>query len=224
MKQPINFSLAGLVVASVFFPALVLSIANRSPWRECPVPQVNTHSWRSSDGRQLALQAEMATLTSLGRDSSRNALLVEDTSTSPPACIFKFNGDFQRGPSGKNFIYAPVFVDDDTIIAIKGSTPESARLVAYHRHFPEWWWGQFHRAEVWTAMIFGAIWCRRTLRWLRARLIAATESNPRPAFSPAYPQGSSQVEASAPALAMTAGVAAPNSPAGPAQSASRQAA
>lgn len=59
---------------------------------------------------------------------------------------------------GSNKLSLPVFfLDDDTLVFVRveGERDDEIAGVVWRRIYPEWWWGNFYRPEVWLAVVCG---------------------------------------------------------------------
>jgi len=66
------------------------------------------------------------------------------------------------------------FIDDDTIGFVHMEWPMSGAEpvwieTAYHRRFPEWWWGHFYRVEVWLFTLVTVVLVFRGYNFLQNR-------------------------------------------------------
>ena len=153
-----RFSLATLLIFLLWFGAMIGVWVRRSPWvkdarvyaeTEVDESRTQSHGWYSPDGTRIAFLEGDAPVIS-DRTNIDNKLF-----------IFPYPGLF--GLVG--------FVDDNTLLLCNpGGFPlYISQYVFWHRRYLEWWWGHFYRPEVWLAIVFGALWIWRIVRWYRMR-------------------------------------------------------
>jgi hypothetical protein len=49
------------------------------------------------------------------------------------------------------------FVDDNNCVMLIFGRDRTPYFRIWHRRYPEWWWGQLYRPEVWAAIVLGAV-------------------------------------------------------------------
>lgn len=57
------------------------------------------------------------------------------------------------------------FINDELIFATKERGGQGEWSV-WRRRYPEWWWGNLLRPEVWAAVVFGGLWMWRIWKWV----------------------------------------------------------
>ncbi len=68
-------------------------------------------------------------------------------------------------PSTTHYPYG--FVDDDHCIMAVSIRKSPVRFRVWYRRFPEWWWGQFYRPEVWLGIAFALVLSVKLVRAIR---------------------------------------------------------
>ena len=70
------------------------------------------------------------------------------------------------------------FIDDNRCVMIFVSRAEKIQyLRVWTRRFPEFWWGQFYRPEVWVGGIFGILILWRIIHWMQENRSSASASS-----------------------------------------------
>lgn len=183
-----RFSLRTLVLVSLWCGALMAVWARRECWMLVKKEEIKTEERPNfvSDARVIAKSPDgtrVARADNKGHpfpgficpvEIYERASFVITAYQLPP--LYRFVLD--------EHVYEIEFVDDDTLICNHDvgqamSVNQETRIfllqrLTFHRRFPEWWWGQFYRPEVWLLFVLSVVlivtFVRRVRGW-RARRV-----------------------------------------------------
>lgn len=161
-----RYSLATLVLMSLWAGALVALYVRREPWnvveKFSPTGYQQQGSRKSPDGRRYW-------------DSDPRGTGVFEIKTCRVLWIFNWERYVEPATRYGDRV-SGCFIDNETldIVVYKNDKPES--VLRFRRHFSEEWWGPFTRPELWMFVLVNAIIVMNT-RKLRRESSAPTARN-----------------------------------------------
>lgn len=131
------------IFAAIFLASLALSWRGRQPYEkrdEFPLRDAEQHGVRIQD--------------SIVSTSDGRQIKPDDLDARPVTVVDRAGNELITLPTVP-FAESARFINDDTIIFLRFDKDNRFEVLLFKRRFPEYWWGQLYRVEVWLALISG---------------------------------------------------------------------